>query len=51
MENGCSEVSEAFCRAEICESWAVDGARVTGSFGRGAVCSNYGGDLLGEAGA
>ncbi len=50
MEDGSAEVSEAFCRAEACECRAVDGAWVTGRFGRGVVCSDYGGDLLEETG-
>ena len=44
-------MAEAFCRAEVSESRAVDGAWVTGCFGRDVVCSDYGGDLSKEAGA
>ena len=50
MEDGSAEVSEAFRRAEACECRAVDGAWVTDCFGRDVVCSDYGGDLLKEAG-
>ena len=51
VDSGFSYVSEAFCRAEACKSRDVDGAWVAGRFGRGVVCSDYGGDLLEEAGA
>ncbi len=51
MDNGFAEVVEAFCRVEACECRAIYGAWVAGRFRRGVVCSDYGGDLLKEAGA
>ncbi len=50
VDDGSSEVAEAFCRAKACKGWAVDGARVAGEF-RGSVCSSNSGGLLEKAGA
>ncbi len=51
IDDRIAEVSEAFCRPEAYECRAVNSAWVPGKFGRGVVCSGYGGDLLKEAGA
>ncbi len=49
VEGGCSEVAEAFCRAETCKSSVVDGARVSGRFGRSVTSADNGWDLSEEA--
>ena len=50
MDDGSSEVAEAFCRAEACKSRAVDGTRVAGGLIRGGVvCSSNSGGLLEKA--
>ena len=49
MENGSSEVSKAFRRAETSERRAVDGAHVTGCLGWGVGHSGYGGYLVAES--
>ena len=51
VDDGCSEVAEAFCRAEACKGRAVDGGRVAGGFRGSVVCSSDGGGLLEKASA
>ena len=43
VDDGYSEVAEAFCRGEACKGRAVDRARVAGWFRLGVVCSGNGG--------
>jgi hypothetical protein len=46
VNDGSSEMEEAFCRAEAGKGRAVDDARVAGRFRRGVVCSCDGRGLL-----
>ena len=45
VDDGYSEVAEAFCRGEACKGRAVDRAGVAGWFRLGVVRSDNGGDL------
>jgi len=49
VDDGSSEVAEAFCRDESCKGRTVDGARVAGGFRESVVCSSNGGGLLKKA--
>ena len=49
VDDGSSEVTEAFCRAETYKDRAVDRARVAGGFRGSIVCSGNGGGLIEKA--
>ena len=49
VDDGYSEVAEAFCRGEACKGRAVDRAGVAGWFRLGVVCSGDGGGLVEKA--
>jgi hypothetical protein len=49
VDNGSSEVAEAFCRVEACKGRAVDRALVAGGFRWSVVCSGNGGGLIEKA--
>ena len=51
MDDGSSEVAEAFCRHGASKGWAVDGARVAGRSRGRVVCSSNSGGLLEKASA
>ncbi len=46
VDDGSSEMAEAFCRAEACKGRNVDGAHVAGGFRGIVVCSGSSGGLL-----
>ena len=49
VDDGHSEVAEAFCRGEACKGRAVDRAGVAGWFRLGVVRSGNGGCLMEKA--
>ena len=49
VDDGYSEVAEAFCRGEACKGRAVDRAGVAGGFRWSVVRSGNGGDLMEKA--